>query len=120
MNNSKVKVKTAELLQAVRVRRAQMERDYENKVAKWNADALVASEKVAEALELKARDLRGGSGKLPDINYSKMASVYVGIAGPGDKPRLDTTAIDRLIKTLEIAAEPVLTISADDAARYLG
>lgn len=114
---SKVKVSTEGLLQSVRQRRERIIRNHEKDLGKYEKDRERAQGAVAKALR-DAAD-RAERGDLPDSNYRNRLEIPWRGRIPS-KPCLSMAEIDRLIKTLELASEPTITISADDAAEYLG
>lgn len=94
--------------------------DHERALAKYESDREAYAGKIVAALRKALTDAE--AGKLPKHEEgwrSKYVQVPVRFGHPS-KPCKDTDQIDRLIATLEMAAEPTITISADDAARYLG
>lgn len=115
-SSSRVKVQTDRLLDAVKARRAAIVKEHEAAVAGYAAKVEAYQGKVVTALQkaLGAAE----KGRFPDQSYRSLEVPFK--AKKPEKPCLDTGGIDRLIQTLEMAAEPTLTISAEDAARYLG
>lgn len=118
--SSKVKVSTEKLLEAVKARRAGMVAEHERAVSKYDRDREAYYGKVCDALRkaLAAAE----NGRLPEYEgkyRGNALQVPVRFSQPV-KPHLNTNQIDRLISTLEIASDPTLTISAEDAAHYLG
>lgn len=120
---SKVKVKTEMLLSAVEARRAKMVTDHERAVTRAERDQAAYQGKVVDTLRkaLEAAE----RGKLPthDAGYRhKTLEITVAFDPPScpDKEPLGLTEIDRLIATLKMAADDTITVSADDAAFYLG
>ncbi len=118
--SSKVKVSTGKLLEAVTARRAAIVAEHERALAKYNKDRAGYGEKVCDALRKALSAAEGG--RLPEFEgrYEGNRLVLPARFKVPEKPYLNTDQIDRLIATLEIAADETLTISADDAARYLG
>jgi len=118
---AKVKVNVADLLAAVKARREKMIENHRAAVVKYEADVPRFKTAVAEALAKAAA--RAENGHLPDVDGWRGDGTVVRVkvrASRPYKPELDTRAIDRLIQTLEMSSEPVIAISADDAAKYLG
>ena len=116
---SRVKVDTAKLLEAVKARRASEVAAHKRAVAKYEKACGGYQDQVIAALENAAQ--RAADGRFPEheSRYSgKRLCVSVRFDRP-DKPTLDTRSIDRLIATLEMAAEPSMVISSEDVARYL-
>lgn len=118
--SSKVKVSTEKLLEAVKARRAAIVAEHERAVVKYERDCESYHAKVCNALQKVL--LAADAGRMPK-HRSEYKGYYllvpVRFAEPC-KPTLRTDNIDRLIATLEMASEPTLTISAEDAANYLG
>jgi hypothetical protein len=120
---SKVKVRTDELLAAVRARRAKMAKEYREK-----CDAQGPLKQRYQAAAIRALEealAKAQKGNLPafENSYRNASGGWLKVRVqqcPPEKPAQNTAQIDRLIATLEMAAEPTLTISAEDAARYLG
>lgn len=118
--NSKVKVSTDKLLDAVKVRRTTLRREYERALAKYEKDCEAYSGKVCDALRKALASAEAGRLPAHDTHYrGQHLQVLVRFTKPC-RPSLNTSQVDRLIATLEMASEPTLTISADDAAQYLG
>lgn len=117
MASSRIKVSTPKLLEAMRERRAQMEADHAKAVAAYQRNGDDYRRKVVKALRDAADRVEAG-GELPDTGYKDLR-IPVRFK-PCDEPSLSTTNIDRLIKTLELASDDAVTLSADDAAKYLG
>ena len=120
--NTKVKVKTADLLVAVRARRENMVREYEEKLAEHSVNQKRDKGVIVAALRLAA-ERAAREGELPEYHNSYRGGyleVPCKLDRHRDEPYLDITDIDRLIKTLEMAADDTISIGADDAARYLG
>jgi hypothetical protein len=118
--SSKVKVSTEKLLEAVKARRAVMRAEYERAVVKYDKDREAYQGKVCDALRKALTAAEGG--RLPE-HHTGYREKYLRVTvrfGTADKPRLNTDHIDRLIATLGMAADASLTISAHDAAQYLG
>jgi hypothetical protein len=119
--NSKVKVKTADLLAAVRERRDAEVKAHERALAKYERECAAHGERVVKALEGALVKARAGDYPATDTNWRDNAYLVVPISGEASKkPVLNTSKIDRLIATLEMAADESIAISADDAAAYLG
>lgn len=124
MNQTKVKVKTSELLAAVRKRREKLVAEYERTTEKYKQDTAVVAERVKEALAKATKAAE--RGEIPETsshyrNGKYTTHLLVPIRGQlPDEPTLNTQKIDRLIRTLEMAAEETIAISAEDAAQYLG
>lgn len=113
----KVKVATDRLLEAVRARREKVISDHERDVKAYAAKEENYRKKVVKALgDVLGRVETGGD--LPDTNYNGI-NVPCRSKCP-NKPFLDTANIDRLIATLELATDESISMSADDAAQYLG
>jgi hypothetical protein len=86
---------------------------YDNATNDYQEKVCVALRKALTAAE---------SGRLPghESGYRETyLKVLVRFNVPV-KPELRTDQIDRLITTLEMASDPTLVISAEDAAQYLG
>jgi len=126
---TKIKVDRIALLEAVRNRKEIEEKEHNKKIENFNKakenlikDGLKAIEKVKTKLE---------NGEFPKTtsSYRSSTGTYtINIVVPTliaedkfyDPGEYNSSKIDRLIKTLEIAAEDSIAISADDAALYLG
>lgn len=116
---SRVKVRTADLLAAVKQRRAEAERKHAQRVAASEKARVAYQKRVVEALAKALADAE--AGKLPEhIGYQECLRVPVGFKPVDDPAEFEPRDLDRLIATLEIAAEDTISVSADDAARYLG
>lgn len=113
----RVKVSTAKLLEAVTKRRAKMVTDHERAVAAYGPKAEAYAQRVVAALRKAADDAE--KGKVPETDYRGRIEVKVRGEEPSE-PTLDTKRIDRLIATLEMAADESIVISSEDAAHYLG
>jgi hypothetical protein len=119
--NSKVKVNTAQLLAAVRARRAKIESEYERYYKKYERDLEAYPAKVVDALAQALQKAQHGDLPKYEASYNgKRLEVPVRFEKPIEPRKTDLSSIDRLIATLEMAAEDTLSISADDAAQYLG
>lgn len=118
MASSRIKVSTAKLLEVVKARRVQMEASHAKDIAAYASKSEGYRSKVVETLRKAAERIENG-GDLPDCNYSRGLSIPCRANAPG-KPTLSTTNVDRLIQTLELASDDTVTLTADDAAKYLG
>lgn len=116
-SGTKVKVSTERLLETVKARRVKAVSDHERAVAQYEGKVEAYRSKVVDALR-KAADA-AEKGRLPDTGYRGQLSVPCRAQAPS-KPSLSLSQIDRMIATLEMAADPTITVSAEDAARYLG
>lgn len=121
-NSTKVRVQTELLLAGVKKRRSDMVKGHEAAVKKYEKDLAVFHAGVVKLLKVTT------DAAVSKETYPKFSSDYNGpflsIPAKGlvkpEKPSLKTDFIDLHIKTLEMAAEPTMLVSADDAARYLG
>lgn len=119
-SQSRVKVQTDKLLEAVKARRAKQIATHAKALEKYERDRAAYEGKVVDALRKALAQAE--AGKLPTHEHgyrSKYLQVPVRFEHPS-KPSSCTSSLDRLISTLEIAADPTITISAEDAAQYLG
>lgn len=117
-STSKINVGTQALLAAVRKRREALVRGHEKETVAYARQVADLGPKVAEFLR-KAAD-KAEAGDFPDFGYR---SIEVKCRRDFERPRephLDLEEIDRLIKTLEMASDDKLAISAADASMYLG
>lgn len=120
MIQNKIKVDTKLLLKAVKERRNKMISDHEIAIHKYQKELESYADSVEKAVQKVA--LQISKGNLPEFedSYRKRGIVIpIGKEYPSE-PQLNLSQIDRLIKTLELAAEDSITISADDARLYLG
>lgn len=117
---SKIKVEVEQLLAAVKVRRESLRKAHDKAVAKYEKDTAAFADKVITDLA-KAYD-SAISGKLPQLQsqYNGNRLLIPTRVSQPSKPSLDLSHIDRLIATLEMSADLTISISADDAAQYLG
>jgi hypothetical protein len=113
---SKVRVSTDALLESVKERRVADIARYEHELVTYENRRARFQMKVVSALEKATENAK--KGKVPETGWRSLEVPF-----PQDrpeKPYLNTASIDRLIKTLEMAADETILISADDAAAYLG
>lgn len=117
---SKVKVSTDRLLAAVKARRDRIVKDHEKAQTKYEQAVERTRVTVVKTLRDHAERVEKG-GDLPSTGYNCLNTPWRGVIPqhPGDLSRR-VAEIDRLIATLEIASDPTISISADDAAQYLG
>lgn len=119
---TRVKVRVVDLIAAVEERRARMLADHIEAVRA--AEAEQSNWRAAVEHTLLAAATAAAKGKLPDTGGyvgERILRVPIKVEpfhAPGKRP--DTTEIDRLLKTLKMAAEETISVSAVDAARYLG
>lgn len=114
----RVKVRTEDLRKAVEKHRADLQRTHDKSVETFADRERRYYAQVAQALR-KAADA-ADKGRVNDRrHYDGTVSVPVQGYRP-IKPQLDLSNIDRLIKTLAIAAEETIVIDADQAAAYFG
>ena len=122
--SSRVKVKTDKLIEAVRARRAQVVKDHDSSVAAYAASEKSIRAQVQKDLKTALESLK--SSELPKINSNYRQGNYIEVPTTAERiaePRdiaYELAKIDRLLKTLEMASDETQTISADDAAQYLG
>ena len=116
--NQKVRVKTDELLKAVEARRAQLVANHERDVASYGKREDTYRKALVKALRERADKIEAG-GPLPERVYDGSIRVKVN-ATPPSKPTLALVKIDRTIRTLGMAADEAIAISADVYAEYLG
>ena len=116
--NSKIKVSVDRLLECVRKRREQAVKDHAKAVVEYEKERIRTQTAVVKALRAAAD--RAEKGDLPSSGYNYLSIPWKGRLESEPSPEPDTARIDRLIKTLELASEPSILISADDAAQYLG
>lgn len=114
--NSRVKVQTDLLLAAVKARRERAVKEHETNLRKYERELGLVGGRIAKALR-DAAD-KAERGDLPEVGYRAIEVPWTGRRP--DKPTLNLTSIDRTISTLEMAADPTITVSAEDVARYLG
>jgi len=115
---TRVKVKRADLLKIVegRLRKAENEHrraveSYPDRLAAWQADAIVRMEKALEAAR---------KGKFPEGRYgSRGITLPEYPMKPSDNGR-ELCNLRRLHKTLEIGAEETVLLSQEDADQYFG
>ena len=113
-----MKVETAALLNAVKAKRASMVKSHERQASTYDKREAEYRKTLAKCLRERADKIEAG-GPLPDNGYGKSVRIACTIEAPF-KPTLDTRKIDRVIRTLEMAAENSITISGDDYAEYIG
>jgi hypothetical protein len=113
----RVKVRTADLLVAVKKRRAELEKAHERDTATYDERLAKHRDKVAKALRDAADKIDKG-GPVPDFTSYGCEFRKLTDEAPR-KPILNTSKIERTIHTLEIAADDAIAISADDYAEYL-
>lgn len=113
---SRVKVSTQLLLEEVRKRRAKTLADYDGlrksypqELDEYRRNTAAVLRKLADQVEA-GRQVFDRYGEL-----KKKLPLF-----PRTPTAPDTRKIDRLIRTLEMAAEEFIAISADDATEYLG
>lgn len=116
--NSRVKVSTEALPAAVKARREKQIKEHATAYRKAVREREAACKKVAKVLRDAATEAE--KGNLPDTNYRSLSIPYVDGLPREPDAEPNTARIDRLIATLEMASEPTISISADDAAEYLG
>lgn len=115
---ARVKVETKALLEAIEAKRAALVKKYEQEAATYDRREVEYRKALAKALRERADKIEAG-GKLPENGYGKSVRITTALEAPY-KPRLDTFKIDRVIRTLKMAASDTLTISGDDYAEYIG
>lgn len=120
MMKSKIKVNTSELLEAVKERRSAMEREHQKKIDEYTRNAELWPALVQRALEKAGRNLNGLHWEQGYRGEGCYLKVPVPTRGPEDPGEFENKTIDRLIRSLEMAADDVIVISSDDAAMYLG
>lgn len=112
----KVRVKTAQLLAAVKACK-----DADDKAYARAKDAYPAKREAYRAAVIKelreCADKIEKGGKVPCERYG---SPGLRFKAEAPKEYARDSSITRTIKTLEMAADESITISADDYARYLG
>lgn len=95
-----------------------MVKSHERQAATYEKREADYRKALAKELHERADKIAAG-GPLPENGYGKSVRIGCKLEAPY-KPRLDTTKIDRVIRTLEMAAENSITISGDDYAEYIG
>lgn len=124
--NSRIKVSTEKLIAAVKTRREELVTQYEEMNAVYADHEKILPTLCTKALQKVLAEVKAGD--IPELhtNYRSKCHIEVTVdigevEKPSENAQVNNLAnIDRLIKTLEMSSETTQTISADDAAQYLG
>lgn len=121
-STSKVKVETSKLLEAVKARRDDALDNHEKAARLFDKQVETYRKEIAKAVKAYLSTIDTlDADELPAMGFNKRLQIEISsqVHRP-QRPRINIEDLNRLIKTLEIAAEDTITISADDAAQYLG
>lgn len=119
---SKVKVQTEALLEAVKKRRANILYEFETAMVSYETDLKTYRKAALSTVKRYMEGMQKDAAAYPKQHYNQTLQISVPYEGPAcpTKPKLDLRELDRLVATLEMAADDAIVISADDAAQYLG